>query len=239
MKYLALMVLPVIACSALAEEDPFAGGEPNKAVVEKDDAFEVVADPAGKAYFPEGRASYYTKELLAMKEPSVLSPLEKGVDRVFRFTCLRSFHDPLVVRITEAGGIVTARAVQLHRDESYRPVGIVHDKTWELDEKSKKAIAEIVPTRKDFWMPLSDAEETLSGLDGSTWIFEVHDKEGYRMVDVWSPGVLSSMDMEEMKKMLDGRGLDLSKIRDFRVYKRTGEKLLEIGEILPKPEERY
>lgn len=233
MKHVALMVLPVIACSALAEEDPLAGDESNKAVVEKDDAFKVVADPAGKAYFPEGRASYYTKELLAMMEPSVLSPLEKGVERVFRFTYLRSFHDSLVVRITEAGGTTTIRAVQLERDLQYRPVRIAHDKTWKLDEEGRKAVKPL-PEQKGFWTPISDIElaVALSFSDGSKWIFEVHDKNGYRMIDIQSPDRLAKME-------LPGPEGDPTKPRDYLAYKKTGEKLLKLAGILPAKDERY
>jgi hypothetical protein len=233
MKRAALFFLPMIACSAFAEDDPLAKDEADKAVVQEDDSFKVIADPAGKAYFPEGRASYYTEYLSAMKEPSVLSPLEKGVERVFRFTYLRSFHDPLVIRITEAGDTVTARAVRLEMDQQYQPVKIVSDKTWKLDEEGRKSVKPL-PEQKGFWAPLSDAEQSVAQgmMDGSTWVFEVHDKDGYRMIDIRSPDALAKLELGNL-------GVDSSKPRDYLAYKKTGEKLLKIGGILPEPEERY
>jgi hypothetical protein len=70
MKRAALMLFPMIACSALGEEDPVAKEGADKAAVQEDDSFKVFPDPAGKEYFAKDRASYYTKYLLAMKEPS-------------------------------------------------------------------------------------------------------------------------------------------------------------------------
>jgi hypothetical protein len=227
------MLLPMIACSAFAEDDPLAKDGAEKADVQEDDTFKVIADPAGKAYFPDGRASYYTKYLSAMKEPSVLSPLEKGVERVFRFTYLRSFHDPLVVRITEAGDTFTAHAVRLEMDQQYRPVKIVQEKTWKLDEEARKTVKPL-PEQEGFWTALSDAEQAVaqSILDGSTWIFEVHDKDGYRMIEIQSPDAFAKLQLEDL-------GGTSSSPRDYLAYKKTGEKLLKIAGILPEPDERY
>jgi hypothetical protein len=233
MKRAALVILPVFAFSALGEEEPAATEGAGKAAVQVEDSFKVFPDPAGKEYFPKDRASYYTKYLLAMKEPSVQTPPEKGVDRVFRFTYLRSFHDPLVVRISEAGEAVTVRAVRLQMNQQYQPVKIVHDKTWKLDEESRKAV-KTLPEQEDFWAALSDAEQSVAQgmMDGSTWVFEVHDKDGYRMIDIRSPDALAKLELGIL-------GKDSSKPRDYLAYKKTGEKLLKIGGILPEPEERY
>lgn len=232
-----LLLLSIVTCSPLVKGDPPADGDSDNPVVEEDATLKLVLDPAGKEYFPRGRASYYTDDLAAMKEPSLQPPLGKGVERVLRFTFLPSFDDALVVRITEAGEKVVARAVRLKKDESERPVKVVYDKTWELDEKGKKALAGILPVPKDFWTPLSEFEEALGGLDGEMWIFEIHDKDGYRMVDVWSPEVLATMDKEMVRNYIKKAGGDIAKIRDFLVYETTGEKLLEIGGIRPDPEE--
>jgi hypothetical protein len=84
-------------------------------------------------------------------------------------------------------------------------------------------------------MPLSDAAQGFAQqmTDGSTWIFEVHDKDGYRMIDIPNPDALAKM--EDLK----GLGGDPSKPRDYLAYKKTGEKLLKIAGILPEPEDRY
>lgn len=200
-----------------------------------DETFKVFPDPSGQEYFPKDKASYYTRYLSAMKEPSVKAPLKKGVERVIRFTYLRSFHDPLAVRIVDRGGALTATSIRLKMDREYRPVKILHDKTWTLNAGSSKSIRSLL-AQKDFWKPLNADEEALAsgGSDGSRWIFEIHDKDGYRMLDIWTPDALAMPDKE-----LEEAGLDPRKLRDFLIYKKTGNRILEIGKILPKPEDRY
>ncbi|MES2706462.1 MAG: hypothetical protein V4726_07655 [Verrucomicrobiota bacterium] len=207
----------------------------SKTEVEQDDTFKVFPDAAGKAYFPENKESYYTRYLAAMKEPSLQPELPKGTDRIFRFTYLRSFHDPLVVRISDTDGVLMARAVRLKKNPDYRPGKILHDRTWTLDAESTKVFLKLRET-KDFWKPLNPSEEALAsgGLDGSRWIFEMHDKDGYRMMNLWSPDVLNATD-----EQLKNAGIDGSKLRNFLVYKDAGNKILEIGQIMPEPENRY
>jgi hypothetical protein len=208
MKYVVLAILWLATSGAHGQEDPFLGDKPEETAVQEDDTFKVFPDPAGKEYFPKDRASYYTRYLSAMKEPSVKAPLAEGVAGVFRFTYLRSFHDPLVVRIVDKGEDLTMTAIRLKMDREYRPVKIIHDETWNLDPESTKTVRGLL-TQKDFLKPLNGTEEALAsgGLDGSRWIFELHDKDGYRMLDIWSPDALA-MPEEELKQA----GLDSKKM---------------------------
>lgn len=218
---------------SLSPPDREVAGAPTE---QEDDTFKVFPDPEGKEYFPKESASYYTRYLSTMKEPSVKSALEKGVVRVYRFTYLRSFHDPLVVRITDTGDKVTARAVRLKMDREYRPVKIIHDETWNLNDESAKTIKTLLE-QKDFWTPLNATEKAVvsGGCDGSRWIFEIHDKDGYRMIDIWSPDSFGKITDEQFKNA----GIDRTKLRDFLVYRKSGIKVLELGKILPEPDARY
>ncbi len=232
---MALAILWLVPTITYGQEDPFADGKSEETSVQKDDMFKVFPDPAGKEYFPKDKASYYTRYLSAMKEPSVNAPLAEGVARVFRFTYLRSFHDPLVVRIIDKGKDLTMTAIRLKMDREYRPVKVLHDETRALGPESTQTIRELI-AQKDFGKPLNGTEEELASgrLDGSRWIFEIRDKDGYRMLDIWTPEALAMPEKE-----LKDAGLDPTKIRDFLIYKKTGNSLLEIGKILPKPDERY
>lgn len=235
MKSLVLTLFCTLSISAVAQDDPIADITEEKTPFNDDDTFKIYPDPNGQEYFPKDKESYYTRYLAAMNEPSVKTPLQKGVEQVFRFTYLRSFHDPLVVRITSKGGVLSATSVRLEMDREYRPVKIQHDKTAVLDEASSQVIRALTE-QKDFWRPLNATEETIAsgGTDGSRWIFEIHDKDGYRMIDIWSPDALTITE-EEAKQY----GLDRSNLRDFLVYKKTGNHLLKIGKILPEPDNRY
>jgi hypothetical protein len=233
MKHVAFAIFWLVPIIVYGQEDPFACGKSEVAPVQEDETFKVFPDPAGKEYFPKDKASYYTRYLSAMKEPSVKAPLAEGVKRVFRFTYLRSFHGPLAVRVVEKDGVIVATAIQLQKDREHRPGKIHHQKTWNLDAESSKKVQALL-AQNDFWKPLNESEQALSsGLDGSQWIFEIHDKDGYRMLDIWSPD--ARMPAKELKEL----GLDPTKIRDFMIYKTTGNQILKIGEIQPKPEDRY
>ncbi len=80
--------------------DPFGSDEKSAApLIEKGPLFRVHPAPDGKAYFPKGKESYYTFYLAAMKEPSLQAAEARADDFHFRFTWLRSFDDPVSVRV--------------------------------------------------------------------------------------------------------------------------------------------
>lgn len=193
-----------------------------------DAAFKVYPDPKGQDYFPKGKESYYTRYLAAMKEPSVQAKLPDNSQMVFRFTYLRSFHNPIAIRITKQGSVFLARVVVLEKDRHHQPVKLSLDKEISFKDAAATTIASLIP-QKNFWKPLTDGEEYAmrSGTDGSSWIFEIHDSDGYRMIDVWSPGTL--------KKYHDM----IPNGRDFDLYETLGKKLLKLAEVLPKVDELY
>lgn len=195
---------------------------------EEDDTFKVFPDPSGHAYFQKGMESYYTRYFIAMKEPSVLAPLGEDVTRIFRFTLIPTFSDPLSVRVVESKGVLNSTSVKLKMDPGYRPGKILFNETQQLSKEQSKMIRSLL-AEENFWKPLNEAEETLAagGLDGSRWIFEVHDNKGYRMLDIWSPEALKMSDKE-----LEKLGLNPNKIRDFLIYREAGNKVLKMGKLI-------
>lgn len=219
-----LTILLITGSSILCQE-PFSGVEQIE-----DDTFKVIPDPKGNAYFPKGRESYYTKYLAAMSEPSVKTSLPNGVQKVFRLTYLRSFHDPLVVRLTMRDGIFEMRAVRLERDREWRPVKIIHDETKKLNQEDSAALAQMLE-KEDLWKEFTDGETLVMEMinDGSTWIFEMHNANGYKMVEVRSPQHLADI-------AKDG---EIEMERDFSQYFHVGARLLKLGEISPPKDEHY
>lgn len=199
----------------------------------EDDTFKVFADAAGRAYFPKDRESYYTRYLAAMKEPSLM-PQPKSADAfALRFTWLRSFHDPIAVRIWRDGDQYRIRAVRLARQQDYRPGPPTNDATRPL---TKVELAEIQRMTKanDLWKPLNEQELLATGAsgDGSQWIFERLNQRDYSMLDLWSP---TGYGIEEYKK----HGVDVSKIRDFKAFVRLGLYLLRITKLTPNDDDIY
>jgi hypothetical protein len=124
---------------------------------------------------------HYSKHLYAMQEPSLY--LETGDLETYRFTWLRSFHNPIVIRISnndtfsiilkltdgqggyEPGNLV----VNLKRTISYQD--------WEEFQAHLSTI--------DFW-----SMETLDdkmGFDGANWLLEGNKDHHYRLIERWSP----------------------------------------------------
>lgn len=227
-----LSLYAITLISAFSREE--APLEENKSGQESAKATSVpkaVPDAAGQAYFPKGRDTvFYTRHLAAMKEPSVSTPLKKGVTRVYRFTCIRAYHDPLAVRIVQKGNTLTVRAIRLKLEKDHSLGKIVHDKTWELNDVNSKVVRPLLE-QKDFWKPLTATEKTwnFNEFTDSLWLFEVHDKEGYRMIDIGMPDDLPTRD--EFKE----NEIDPTQFRDFAGYLKTGNQLLETGKILPAP----
>lgn len=182
-----------------------------------DDTFKVFTDPAGQEYFPKERASYYTRYLSAMKEPSVQARLPEGTELVLRLTYLPSFGAPLAVRIWKTGGVFHARTVALKRPLDQEPLKITLDKDLKLEGKSTKDI-ESIWGNEAFWRPWNSDENILvsGGLDGARSIFKLHDARGYRMIDVWSPEALSAVKND--KEGLKNAQVDPTKLRDFDIY---------------------
>lgn len=58
----------------------------------EDDWRRVFPDPSGKAYFPEGKARWYTGHLLKMQESSLRTELPKGTTFMLRFTKFTKLH---------------------------------------------------------------------------------------------------------------------------------------------------
>ena len=188
----------------------------------EDDSRKVVPDPSGKAYFPDGKASYYTPYLLAMKEPSVQTDLPEGATFVLRFTLLPSFTDNLVVRVYDRDGKIHARAVRQKKDKNHKPVKITEDRTIALSQELPEQIKSLF-TLTEFWKPLNENEEGMTGLDGASWIFELKDNTGYHLLDLWSPEYKRPSD-----EILKQAGFDPAQLRDYSPYVQAGDQLLKL-----------
>ena len=153
---------------------------------EVDEAFRIRTDPNGHTYFPKDRESYYTKYLSAMKEPSLFDRGQDHPTFAFRFTWLRSFHDPIAIRIWKSKDGHMMRVVRLAYQKDHRPGRISVDNTRKLKEDEWQGIEKAmnVPSLQK---PLTDAEElaAMIGNDGSMWIFETWANQKYQMIEFW------------------------------------------------------
>ncbi len=122
---------------------------------------------------------WYSEQLRAMNEPSMWCGTTAGTE--YRFTWLRTFHHPVVVRVTNKGNVARVEAVELDGAGGYEPGK-------ELRRVSR-------PMTMEDWLSIQNTMETWglkapperNGKDGSEWIFEQRTAQGYGAVTIWSP----------------------------------------------------
>lgn len=139
-------------------------------------------------------ARWYSSQLRAASEPSLSQPIRRGAQpkqRAIRFTWLRSFHPPIVVRIE---GLETATprmiAKQLSGAGGYAPGGIAKRVDRELaSSEALTLLGLLADTHLDKTSSKTAALKECGppGLDGAEWLVEVVDSRGYHFAKNWSP----------------------------------------------------
>jgi hypothetical protein len=198
-----------------------------------DSSFKIFPAPDGRAYFPKGSESYYTKYLAAMKEPS-LQPKEKETEGwSLRFTWLRTFHKPIAVRLWKDGDEIQMRAVRMSGKGGYDPGKVEKEVVRKLTVEERKQMEPLLES-KDLWKPLTKDEDALTsgGLDGAPWIFERRTGGTYTMVEYWCP---KDLNPESIKRL----GFDPAKVRDFAKIAEAGLLLLKPAGLVPAEGEIY
>lgn len=238
------LAMVCICCPDLTAEDPQSAVNPfssNKQTETKaeDIPLRVFLDSQGHAYFPKEEINYstsfYTYYLNAMKEPSLM-PQENGKEKfALRFLWLRSFHDPIAIRVWKEGENYHIRGVKMDRLTDKSPVQLTKDVARKLGKEEWLQIAKLSEP-PDTWKPLNKEEgvELSRGFDGADWIFEKSSGEEHAMIDLWCP---QGHDAETYKK----KGVNISRVtvRDFSVYVRLGLLLLKLTELTPEEKDIY
>ncbi|NPA34886.1 MAG: hypothetical protein GXO48_08175 [Chlorobi bacterium] len=123
----------------------------------------------------------YSRHIRAMEEPLLLTLKHDA----FRFIWLRTFHNPIVVRIEfwdDSSAFLTWKKTSVHG--GYAPGRLVLRISKELSLKEWNQFLKLVEQSK-FW-ELESVELTY-GLDGVQWILEGKINGKYHLVDRWSP----------------------------------------------------
>lgn len=132
-------------------------------------------------YFPKGSEGWYEPHLIAMGEPSIYAGVAQG--QQVRFLWLRTFHEPVAVRVWAAAQGYRLRAVVLSGKGGYEPGRIADVVERRLSESEWNAV--LKKLRAADFMALPSQEDSM-GLDGAQWILESNALGKYHMVDRWS-----------------------------------------------------
>lgn len=126
-------------------------------------------------------ANWYSRELKALDEPPLLETSKVIEEQTFRFTWLRSFSNPIAIRLV----IDSHERGTLHIKVGLRPANSKFEsRTVEITEAEIAKFLKKV-SAAGFWnLPSRDDRR---GFDGSRWIIEGVTQGRYHVVDRWSP----------------------------------------------------
>lgn len=126
---------------------------------------------------------WYSSHLRTMNEPKMCE--NYSVDNAFRFTWLRTFHNPIAVRLEYTNEQIILKWKKCDGAGGYEPGKIIVDKQKELTSIEWLEFQKLV-SKIGFWEMQSTLDE-IPGNDGSQWILEGVNNGVYHVVDRWTP----------------------------------------------------
>jgi hypothetical protein len=151
---------------------------------------------AQDSYFPNGalsdydrvdagRARWYSCQLRALDEPSLLAEAKNPSTQSYRFLWLRTFHHPVAVRLDIMLDGTSKLTVKIASGAGgYEPGKLIKNTSRSVTrEETDKFLEEVKEV--GFW-ELPSYEKT-SGCDGAQWIIEGAKDGKYHVVDRWTP----------------------------------------------------
>lgn len=133
--------------------------------------------------------NWYSDHLFAMQEP-ILFDSENNFE-IFRFTWLRTFHNPVAIRIQKNEGQYQLVWKVCDGAGGYKPGNLIVDEKKTLSKSVWNKFKKLIET-SDFW-ELPTNEKEILGNDGFQWILEGAVPKRYHVIDRWTPGEKSSI----------------------------------------------
>lgn len=154
-------------------------------------------DTSNGRFFPKGvlgeneeadkfTYEWYSKHLIALEEPSLFQARKQKGIISYRFLYLRTFHNPISIRIELDKERKTGTLIYKKTDGKggYRAGYIEDFKVIKLNENDIKKLLNTFETAYFWRQPIKIKDY---GLDGAQWIIEGVDNGRYHLVDRWSP----------------------------------------------------
>ena len=126
---------------------------------------------------------WYSKHLRAMKEPLLFNKKPNKI--TYRFLWLRTFHNPVSIRIEKVNDSYSITWKLCDGEGGYEPGKLIINQTKKLDKQTWDSFNKLLK-KLDFW-DLKTFEVDIPGTDGSQWILEGVNNEYYHVVDRWTP----------------------------------------------------
>jgi tetratricopeptide (TPR) repeat protein len=132
--------------------------------------------------------NWYASHLNALDEPVLSDSLPA---KVFRFTWLRTFHNPIVIGLENTNDSITLYWKVCDGAGGYDPGKIIENKSKTLTIKEWKDFVDSINSI-DFWN-LPTTKSGILGTDGAQWILEGKELGKYHVVDRWSGGTIEKV----------------------------------------------
>ena len=165
-------------------------------------------------YFPKSsldlrgddfKMQWYSAQLRALKEPSLLELAQNQESECYRFLWLRTFNHPVAVRVNvnrDGSAVLTTKVA--NGAGGYGPgVLIVNTSRKLTGEEEEKFLSRV--NSVGFWSAPNPVDDQ-TGTDGSQWVIEGVKASKYHVVDRWMPkagpsrelGLLLAFDLARM-----------------------------------------
>jgi hypothetical protein len=129
------------------------------------------------------KRNWYSRHLAALEEPSLLETLNDQ-KTYFRFVWLRTFHNPVAIRIELSPDFKATLFYKIADGAGgYEPGRLTKSESRSLSQSE-------IDTFLNLFASINICEESpdeFPGFDGSQWIFERRKANNYCVVDRWSP----------------------------------------------------
>lgn len=135
--------------------------------------------------------NWYSTHLNALGEPVLSDSLPA---KVFRFTWLRTFHNPIVIRLENNNDSIILYWKVCDGAGGYEPGKIIENKSKVLTIKEWTDFVSSINSI-NFWN-LPTTQSGILGTDGAQWILEGKELGKYHVVDRWSGGKIESVCMK-------------------------------------------
>ena len=149
--------------------------------------------------------TWYSGHLLVLEEPVIYS--DSTNIEIIRFTWLRTFHNPIIIRIVNNEEIVFIYWKKSNGAGGYNPGNLIVNEKKRIESQQWTEIVQKLEKSK-FWEISTNYPRF--GLDGAQWILEAKIGNKYHVVDRWSG------DDSEIGQFC----LDLLKMTDLKIKKR-------------------
>jgi len=130
---------------------------------------------------------WYTSQLAALQEPSLLKQSKNPSAQSYRFLWLRTFHHPIAVRLevkADGTGILTTKIAS--GAGGYAPGHLVTNTSKPLTRQQTESFLYKIDTDKFWELPPVLLKEQ-QGNDGSQWIIEGVKDGKYHLATQWTP----------------------------------------------------